>query len=1172
MTDRQYVKVNTSITTGSNASSLIHDEEGNVRAVIDLRLPEDTISRNESRGIQAIDMLPTKIRVSMSEAPIAQLPVDTELSNPNRTISTCQLDVYPYSILSDSTLKPTPNDPNDPTAFPYYKDHQTTYIFRIWTFPEDGDPENEVLEIVAGNRSEEGFRFPTENRFYNMMVKSDTLTQYGGHLMNLCPQSNHEKYKVEDGTMLVKSIATLEQMLQDALENAITFASTSDTCQAYIDLVFTDAYPESLTPTPDLTNTLTLAEYGGREVAFWKTETGGNRVYNDLLSAVKPTVKFTEQSLSISYDTAPFRSCPPIIWNPAFVNTYDTPVQMSLDQLRKEVWGQPPPKRVYQYGVQVGEEDDWNRKSYTFALPENITCALMNVIANEAFRNTFSFLPWVDVNTSSIPELRDNSRKYNVKVGKVNEGGIYQEIYYYDVTCKARTSGYFQTQFYNYPGADATQYGGSPYAIIYTFDIDPVDIMDDDYSSTSATIYKNLFEQQTGLTWWQKYPMTRRWNQTVDFGGDVQYREMQRNLDDDEQYMGTFEFPNGNGSGTINFFEEYQSNADNLQTGTTCKALSTVSQSAIRTKSLSAAVKPANMPVGYFNSNDPDDWRWGIPCAAGIGGDGRWTTNVSNANQWKTWLPPWEPDVPPIEEQSTTPGKKKVTIVWNKKNTTLDRQIFIAHGFRWSSDGEDEPAPVSTRTTYVSLKQETQVTRVSENPGVDVAKSLQVIPNLAMDNGHFYLLDGTNAEVSIGSQEVIHNLTDVQEGYKYKVSTTQTALSVLKTSAIKTEKTLVNKTYIMFPAIPNDWTISMYPFINNVRLARIQIRHNDETGEEEPWWLCGRNMVSPDSMTPQTVVTSWEYGTWSSQTPPSSETVVAYSNENLSPGTVVEEGTVDSEGTEGIIYTDPNQRDWQVAVELIIHEPDGTIYSERKWVPCKKLFPDLDIDEWDPGVIPGDNKYPEYKYNLIPDLDRSTAEVSHILINRDFGDYVPYTVYTWYLQNLTYSANGQYVEYQIQHTNYDNYTRSLVQTTTRTTRLLPEYLGNVRLTFTWPNLPVVIMSPIQSIVLVMDGVKVNNQIQPINMRQPGGSSLTTTIPIIENYYSTASSLRDLHDELVIIKDNFTNAPVIRVDPSFGSERTMRFRLQYITKDGNLHHLYIPNNGIFSLQISLCLYY
>lgn len=128
------------------------------------------------------------------------------------------------------------------------------------------------------------------------------------------------------------------------------------------------------------------------------------------------------------------------------------------------------------------------------------------------------------------------------------------------------------------------------------------------------------------------------------------------------------------------------------------------------------------------------------------------------------------------------------------------------------------------------------------------------------------------------------------------------------------------------------------------------------------------------------------------------------------------------------------------------------------------------------------------------------------------------------------------------------------------------------ITYTWENIPVVTMSPINSIVLLMNGMDVLSQIQPINFKQAGGSSLTTVVPIIENYYSLATTLRDLHDELVISRDQFSSNAVIKVNPNSLKERTVSFKLGYITKDGSLHTLMINAQTVFSLQLTFCLYY
>ena len=155
--------------------------------------------------------------------------------------------------------------------------------------------------------------------------------------------------------------------------------------------------------------------------------------------------------------------------------------------------------------------------------------------------------------------------------------------------------------------------------------------------------------------------------------------------------------------------------------------------------------------------------------------------------------------------------------------------------------------------------------------------------------------------------------------------------------------------------------------------------------------------------------------------------------------------------------------------------------------------------------------------------------------------------------------------------NYYQETIQRTDTTTTSTTVITSntqsYVGNVRLTFTWDNLPMVVMSPVQSIVLTLTGIRLNEEVQPFNIADKEGSSLTSTIPVIENYYSLAQTLRDLHDELVVIKEEFTDCPTYTLDPTSGQERVIHLTAKYITKDGKLHKIFIPPNGVFTVQLT-----
>ena len=133
-------------------------------------------------------------------------------------------------------------------------------------------------------------------------------------------------------------------------------------------------------------------------------------------------------------------------------------------------------------------------------------------------------------------------------------------------------------------------------------------------------------------------------------------------------------------------------------------------------------------------------------------------------------------------------------------------------------------------------------------------------------------------------------------------------------------------------------------------------------------------------------------------------------------------------------------------------------------------------------------------------------------------------------------------------------------------------LQGTDVTYRWENIPTILLSPVSSVVLLMDGLGVSPQILPINIRQRQGSSLTTTIPVVENYFPLTSTLRDLHDDLILRKENFANTALFSIPPSGITERTLRFRIGYITKDGQLFDLYIPPTGVFTLQLTFCFHY
>ena len=61
-------------------------------------------------------------------------------------------------------------------------------------------------------------------------------------------------------------------------------------------------------------------------------------------------------------------------------------------------------------------------------------------------------------------------------------------------------------------------------------------------------------------------------------------------------------------------------------------------------------------------------------------------------------------------------------------------------------------------------------------------------------------------------------------------------------------------------------------------------------------------------------------------------------------------------------------------------------------------------------------------------------------------------------------------------------------------------------------------------------------------------------------------MRDLHDELLITKENFDTTATYKVATTAGQERVVQLSAKYITKDGKVHQIYIPKYGVFTIQL------
>lgn len=1418
MIDREYIKLNTSIHTGSNADHLIYDDDGNIQASIEMRLPENIFSAGS--GPQKVDkavMQTSKFRISMEHTPIAQVTLDPELSDETTKATNCQLDVYPYCLLDDNKLMPLDPVTNGNTlSFPHYKDHKVTYKIRVAKFNDQGEVDEYVtLETIDTIANTEEYGVPRTNRFYNLLNSSGVFKETK-HMMNMCIQSNHEPYIISGNNVLIHNIGTLEQMLQDAIENAISYASIEDEEIVIVDLADSFKLPDNISPSVDKTNSIYLSELG-RDAYFWKWNKDDmeSQITNTLKYACKPRVILKEQSLTIEYDSAAFDKIIPILWNTPFVETYDHPEQMTIDVLRKSVWSQPPPKRVYKYGVT--NTDD----AYNFNLLKDLTCACTNLICNEAMRNTFSFLPWIKVDTKQMEAFKTNNNNTHLWEIEVKRLNISETFTTTELKYLRKGEGdtflYFQT-FGGVVGMDDS----SIQTIHYQFEIATDASMDDvsvrrfqeiqmgeitiqrqegelwggyTQKSEPVSVHNEQVEERrfsndtslgpgttTLMKNTDKVAKNPSWEDSGDLTSFVKFFWVNDFVPDDYHYenqdvnffphhyvmgippagewrSGAFEnrwlppIPPTNerittidentklvewewdlrrltkeGSGEhavyldpeldhsqfrirsmyyefVDSVEELNQKITNvsgqdltfkIETDTTYSTESQLQYFYYFGSELE--VIPTDRVLSteqcYSLYNDLDGTTLGFPYSCGVvyvyyrdidpqtqeeTGErhhqmvnyGMKVHERSNIVINKEYQPselydfnPAPPKSPEHSEELSTDQSLNVGVVttvgtpviseferldYDTQEVTekqihsmTDRFLIGSHWINPCIQDEGDfydsdvtfvvfPAipPTHSVTTqegdrmmhiegwildevrenYITLDTDqtysnyelvyererntpTQTVTTSLNSVPVIPKTLKELytPNLDMNNGVFYMLDGTTAEVSIGAQEVIDDGDEDEPGPgpdppepTPKTFTVQEHVVTRTFRNVIDEEWLGNDDEFVF----NGTTYQTTPVHSLWRLQEGVYDRNGQPGNISTEYYVANDADEQDFSTHR-------------------ESKVFVGN-TLSQGAHPDESQYlknnqETGFTEYDVQT--NDRAYQSDDQSLQpgehyeeeHTPNTTISYEvtdvkqatdyeGQWEGYNIFYvPEFNLES--DGVVPGKlvNDYiATYdSWFFVPDVATTNVvtETGPQPNTTKYTKFWKFNTASGTTENLTFLQSTinvtrrKIIEYKVIETTTtitENETSEISTqvSTTVNSSTAKKYSGNVRLSFTWSNLPMVVMSPIASIVLTINGVQVQQEYQPINIvdLDNKNSSLTSSVPIIENYYSLATTLRDLHDELVVVKDSFDDTATYTIANTGGQERVIRLSAHYITKDGSIHQIYIPPNGVFSLQLT-----
>ena len=123
------------------------------------------------------------------------------------------------------------------------------------------------------------------------------------------------------------------------------------------------------------------------------------------------------------------------------------------------------------------------------------------------------------------------------------------------------------------------------------------------------------------------------------------------------------------------------------------------------------------------------------------------------------------------------------------------------------------------------------------------------------------------------------------------------------------------------------------------------------------------------------------------------------------------------------------------------------------------------------------------------------------------------------------------------------------------------------LTLHFTGSDVTTLSNISSFIVTMNGASFNQQVYPINFQANTASAAqTTTVPIVEVYYPVFQNPSDLTTDLIVIKDAFSDAAPIAINPGLLKERTIKFKVWRVLKDGRMKEVVIPASSVFCMQL------
>lgn len=187
-------------------------------------------------------------------------------------------------------------------------------------------------------------------------------------------------------------------------------------------------------------------------------------------------------------------------------------------------------------------------------------------------------------------------------------------------------------------------------------------------------------------------------------------------------------------------------------------------------------------------------------------------------------------------------------------------------------------------------------------------------------------------------------------------------------------------------------------------------------------------------------------------------------------------------------------------------------------------------------------------------------------VNKELRDKLPTLPWKRYSNREEF---GNWNEKYIYFLNTDLSNLSILEHETLWYRSPNQSYKGAELNYTFTESDAVTICDVASIILCMNGADFNNQVLPVNISAKNAhAAQTTSVPIIDFYFPLWSRPSDMTTDFIVRQDEFSVIAPTVISPALLKERSIRFKLYYVTTKGDMREMTMPASSVLAFQLCI----